>query len=255
MKKSFVMPLMDEITKIDAVMDPIFKLGKGNEVSAGDLEKSSKKVLSGFILELIEALNSAKKVLRKSIIATDKLQTKLTSNINYEEINTVRFEKIESMLEKFNPEGITETNSQIVSGINELTSKINNFKPLEPLDYSKLDFSEPLKRAVSTVLQLKKSPIIQKQARQANDELVRSNNLIIYGAPYSEGHTQLAVDVAKFYFEVCGVDSYCVVIPHSCTFKNRLADLIFPLIDLNWTIKGARRGSRSIMVKNILLPF
>ena len=210
MEESIVQSFVDEIANIDKVLDPIFKLGKDNEISISDIEKSNKKTLSTFILQMIGVLNSAKKTMRKASIATDKLQTKLISSMNCEEINTLRFEKIESTLKKFNLDGTSEINSQIVTGINELSSKIDNFKPMQPIDYSKLDFSEPLKRAVSTVPQLKKSPVaIQKHARQANDELVRSNNLIIYGAPYSESNSQLAVDAAKFYFEACGVDSYC----------------------------------------------
>ena len=48
---------------------------------------------------------------------------------------------------------IPDTSCQIISEINELKSKIDHSKPLEPLDYSKLDFSEPLTQAISKVPQ------------------------------------------------------------------------------------------------------
>lgn len=187
--------LCEMVLALHKIAKESLELAEETKRSANDLREhaSSESQLKNYLSEVVPQIV-------KETVAV----------INKEEINTLRFEKIESTLKKFNLDGTSEINSQIVTGINELSSKIDNFKPMQPIDYSKLDFSEPLKRAVSTVPQLKKSPVaIQKHARQANDELVRSNNLIIYGAPYSESNSQLAVDAAKFYFEACGVDSYC----------------------------------------------
>ena len=85
MEESIVQSFVDEIANIDKVLDPIFKLGKDNEISISDIEKSNKKTLSTFILQMIGVLNSAKKTMRKASIATDKLQTKLISSMDYEQ--------------------------------------------------------------------------------------------------------------------------------------------------------------------------
>ena len=189
MEESIVQSFVDEIANIDKVLDPIFKLGKDNEISISDIEKSNKKTLSTFILQMIGVLNSAKKTMRKASIATDKLQTKLISSMDYEQNTTVRLDKLETLVEKFTQEGPTEIKDTLLkisdeqtchsTKLRELEENMNNnvIKPLkqtkEPLDYSKLNFSEPLQNTIKQT--------VEREIKTTTNEIQRKNNIIVHG--------------------------------------------------------------------------
>ena len=100
----------------------------------------------------------------------------------------------------------------LATEIKDLKCKIDNFvttKP-EPLDYSKLDFTEPIAQAVAKAPQFKPAESVNhdKLLKQRNEEQLRSNNLIIYNVSYDKVNPVMALKYAKDYFNSCGVTSY-----------------------------------------------
>ena len=74
-----------------------------------------------------------------------------------------------------------------------------------------MDFTQQLTEAVAKAPQLQ-SPVSQvnsrQQVKQANEEHLRSNNLIIYNVPHDKTNHVMALTYARDYFDQCGITSY-----------------------------------------------
>ena len=95
--------------------------------------------------------------------------------------------------------------------ISDLQIKLDNFVSAKPPDWSKVDFTQQLTEAVAKAPQLQ-SPVSQvnsrQQVKQANEEHLRSNNLIIYNVPHDKTNRVMALTYARDYFDQCGITSY-----------------------------------------------
>jgi len=107
----------------------------------------------------------------------------------------------------------SDNTPQLASQISDLQCKLDTFVSAPPAapDWSKLDFTTQITEAVAKAPQLQ-SPVSQvnnrQQVNQANEEHLRSNNLIIYNVPHDKGNPVMAQTYAKDYFDSCGITSY-----------------------------------------------
>lgn len=109
-----------------------------------------------------------------------------------------------NQLEELEPVYVSDSMPQLVSDVSDLKSTLGDFVSSQP---------KPTDYASAVVAQLPQStsskPVnnvnIRKEVKQASEEQIRSNNLIIYQVAYNKMNPMRASDCAKEYFGSCGV--------------------------------------------------
>ena len=99
---------------------------------------------------------------------------------------------------------VSDSIPQLVSDVSDLKSTLGDFVSSQP---------KPTDYAAAVVSQLPQSTLskpvnnvnIRKEVKQASEEQIRSNNLIIYQVAYNKMNPMRASDCAKEYFGSCGV--------------------------------------------------
>ena len=100
----------------------------------------------------------------------------------------------------------SDSSPQLVSDICELKTKFDSFVSTQPapVDYANAVVAKLPKTVSTPVSQVN----IRKEVKQATDEQMRSNNLIIYHVPYDKDDPIRASDCAAEYFTSCGIAQF-----------------------------------------------
>ena len=133
---------------------------------------------------------------------------KLTVNL-VKSVNAVRknLQDVRKDLENYDPiYCASDSSPQLVSDICELKTKFDSFVSTQPapVDYANAVVAKLPKTVSTPVSQVN----IRKEVKQATDEQMRSNNLIIYHVPYDKDDPIRASDCAAEYFTSCGIAQF-----------------------------------------------
>ena len=110
-----------------------------------------------------------------------------------------------NQLEEYEPVYVSDSTPQLVSDVSDLKSSFDNFVTTQPkpTDYASAVVAKlPVPKSTSKPVN---NANIRKEVKQASEEQIRSNNLIIYHVAYDKTNPMRASDCAKEYFGSCGV--------------------------------------------------
>ena len=133
---------------------------------------------------------------------------KLTVNL-VKSVNAVRknLQDVRKDLENYDPiYCASDSSPQLVSDISELKIKFDSFVSTQP---TPVDYADAVAAKLPKTVSKPVSPVnIRKEVKQATDEQVRSNNLIIYRVAYDKDNPIRASDCAAEYFRSCGIAQF-----------------------------------------------
>ena len=192
------------------------------ETLSNDYEK--KQCIGGVISELILTIGGALSPIQalKKLAPNPSVLDKTTfaNKLSYDElvdltvtlVNSLNgcrkvLKGVRSNIEDHDPIYPTSDSSpQLVSDISELKNKFDCFVSTQPapVDYANAVVAKMPKTVSTPISQFN----IRKEVKQATDEQMRSNNLIIYHAPYDKDDPIRASDCAGEYFTSCGIAQF-----------------------------------------------
>ena len=192
------------------------------ETLSNDYEK--KQCIGGVISELILTIGGALSPIQalKKLAPNPSVLDKTTfaNKLSYDELVDLTVTLVNSLngcrkvlkgvrtnIEDHDPIYPTSDSSpQLVSDISELKNKFDCFVSTQPapVDYANAVVAKMPKTVSTPISQVN----IRKEVKQATDEQMRSNNLIIYHVPYDKDDPIRASDCAAEYFTSCGIAQF-----------------------------------------------
>ena len=192
------------------------------ETLSNDYEK--KQCIGGVISELILTIGGALSPIQalKKLAPNPSVLDKTTfaNKLSYDELVDLTVTLVNSLngcrkvlkgvrtdIEDHDPIYPTSDSSpQLVSDISELKNKFDCFVSTQPapVDYANAVVAKMPKTVSTPISQVN----IRKEVKQATDEQMRSNNLIIYHVPYDKNDPIRASDCAAEYFISCGIAQF-----------------------------------------------
>ena len=189
--------LNEEIVEIEHCLAPIKTIKSLSDnpsvFDASTFANSQPPQLVDIILNLVEGIQKMK--------------------VSYKYVRATLESRVNIVLPGSESDSVQIQLDSVCSEISELKGKVDNMVTTvsTPLDFSKLDLSKSIEQAVNKVPQLQHpapTSVNRQQVKEANDEQLRSNNLIIYNIAYDKDTPTMALDLARDYFNECGITSY-----------------------------------------------
>ena len=159
-KSSFCASVIERLEAIDEILAPVMKrvaLEDADNLNISAIENiGTKSKLATMILNLTKEMKSCRAVLKHGGGLVEELKGKLLTHIERES------SEMKSLLEKY-----SDQSEQLKS----IESSVKHSEKKQNLDFSKLDFSTPIKRAV------------KESVNKVMNDTNRNKNLIVYGVP------------------------------------------------------------------------